>query len=84
MVVAGGGVWLPHVAALLSCFCRYISLVIVQSDVFAQDHHSLTYTNGELPISIAAVVLLIPRRAFEAQPAFSIARDLSGAELCQA
>jgi len=29
------------------CVCRYISLVIVQSDVFSQDHHSLTYTNGE-------------------------------------
>jgi hypothetical protein len=25
--------------------CRYISLVVVQSDVFVQDHHSLTYTN---------------------------------------
>lgn len=30
------------------CVCyRYISLVIVQSDVFEQDHHSLTYTNGK-------------------------------------
>lgn len=33
---------------------RYISLVIVQSDVFTQDHHSLTYTNGEEPTCTAA------------------------------
>jgi hypothetical protein len=32
---------------LLLLSCRYISLVIVQSDVFTQDHHALTYTNGE-------------------------------------
>jgi hypothetical protein len=37
--------------AVLTCsvallLCRVISLCIVQSDVFTQDHHSLAYTNG--------------------------------------
>jgi hypothetical protein len=55
VVVAGGGVGHlnhSHMGAFSPCPCRYISLVIVQSDVFLQDHHSLTCTNGEQALAI--------------------------------
>jgi hypothetical protein len=44
---------------LLLLLCRVISLCIVQSDVFTQDHQSLAYTNGAQYSAHCSAVLVL-------------------------